>query len=119
MSRKIEPKPVSQAPVIDDYGCFDELVIDMIKLTMSHLSLTGHDLSAATELVIGIMKNAGKHQKAYYRYAVLCGAYPNGVVVDGVTYDLQLAEKAPGEINCRRQMLMALQQTMPAGEVAA
>lgn len=105
-------KELCPAPFIQGDGCFDELVVGQVELAMSQLQLTGHDLRAAVELVIGIMKNAGQQQKAYYRYAVLCGAYPDGVVVDGVTYKLNLSGK-PTDIDYRRNMLLALQHTIP------
>lgn len=112
---KNKQKLVGQAPVIDGDGCFDELVVGQVELAMSRLQLTGHDLNAAVELVIGIMKNAGKQQKAYYRYAVLCGAYPDGVVVDGVTYKLNLSGQ-PTDIDYRRNMLLALMHTIPCAK---
>lgn len=45
------------------------------------------------------------------QYAVLCGTYPNGAVVDGVRYCMELTDK-PTNIDCRRRMLLSLVNTI-------
>jgi len=62
----------------------DSVTEGQIRYTLETLCLKGEDLEAAFNVVLGIMKNGSG--KAFNKLSVLCGAYPEGCVIDGVRY---------------------------------
>lgn len=68
--------PQTHPSPVDAGERFDSLVVDMVRHQLGLLMLSGPDLDAATDAVVDIMKNGAGN--AYNRYAVWCGAYPNG-----------------------------------------